>query len=321
MRILVTGGAGYIGSNLVDALLSDGHAVIVVDNLSTGTIANIEHLLGNERFRFLNDTILNEELVDRLVADVDQVYHLAAVAGVRHIVSHPLQGIRTNIAGTEIVLNQARRHWKRTVIASSSEVYGKNPRLPWSEEDDCVLGPTTVSRWSYALSKSIDEHCALAHARDGFPVSIVRYFNSYGPRIAPNGYGSVVARFISQALSRQPMTVHGNGDQSRCFTYIDDTVRGTILAGTVPEAVGQVFNVGANRETTITFLAELIRDMVGSDSEIVSQPYQLAYGDQFEDTHRRVPDVSRAVEVLGFRAETSLEVGLEATIDWFRRSA
>ena len=321
MRILVTGGAGYIGSNLVDALLSDGHAVIVVDNLSTGTIANIEHLLGNERFRFLNDTILNKELVDRLVADVDQVYHLAAVAGVKHIVSDPLQGIRTNIAGTEIVLNQAHRHWKRTVIASSSEVYGKNPRLPWSEEDDCVLGPTTVSRWSYALSKSIDEHCALAHARDGFPVSIVRYFNSYGPRIAPNGYGSVVARFISQALSRQPMTVHGNGDQSRCFTYIDDTVRGTILAGTVPEAVGQVFNVGANRETTITFLAELIRDMVGSDSEIVSQPYQLAYGDQFEDTHRRVPDVSRAVEVLGFRAETSLEVGLEATIDWFRRSA
>jgi UDP-glucose 4-epimerase len=262
MRILVTGGAGYIGSNLVDTLLSSGHFVSVVDNLSTGKIANIQHLLGHERFRFVNDTILNEELMDRLVADADQVYHLAAVAGVKYVIEDPLHGIRTNIAGTELVLNKARRHWKRTVIASSSEVYGKSPNLPWSEEDDCILGPTTVSRWSYALSKSVDEHCALAHARDGFPVSIVRYFNSYGLRIDPNGYGSVVARFISQAMSGQAITVYGDGHQTRCFTYIDDTVRGTILAGTVPEAIGKVFNVGANRETTITELAELVRDLV-----------------------------------------------------------
>ena len=158
MRILVTGGAGYIGSNLVDALLSGGHTVTVVDNLSTGRIANIRHVLDHERFRFVNDTILNEELMERLVADVDQVYHLAAVAGVKYVLDDPLNGIQTNIAGTEIVLNTARRHWRRIVIASSSEVYGKNPNLPWSEEDDCVLGPTTVSRWSYALSKSIDEH-------------------------------------------------------------------------------------------------------------------------------------------------------------------
>ena len=320
MRILVTGGVGYIGSNLVDALLSSGHAVAVVDNLSTGRVANIQHLMGHERFRFINDTILNEELMDRLVADVDQIYHLAAVAGVKYVVEDPLNGIQTNVAGTESVLNAARRHWKRTVIASSSEVYGKNPNLPWSEEDDCVVGPTTVSRWSYALCKSIDEHCALAHARDGFPVSIVRYFNSYGPRIAPDGYGSVVARLISQALSGQPLTVHGDGHQSRCFTYVDDTVRGTILAGTTPDAVGKVFNVGANRETTINALAELIRDLVGSDVEIVNVPYQQVFGDQFEDTRRRVPDISRAVEVLGFRAETPLEDGLKATISWFRRA-
>ena len=320
MRVLVTGGAGYIGSNLADTLLSAGHRVTVLDNLSTGRMANIQHLLGHERFRFVKDTILKEELVDSLVAEVDQVYHLAAVVGVKHVVDDPLQNIRTNVAGTEVVLDQARRHRKRIVIASSSEVYGKNPRLPWSEEDDCVLGPTTVSRWSYALSKSIDEHCALAHARDGFPASVVRYFNSYGPRMAPNGYGSVVARFISQALSGQPITVHGDGRQSRCFTYVDDTVRGTILAGTAPEAVGRVFNIGADREISITDLAKLVRALVGSDSEIVSIPYQRVYGDRFEDTRRRVPDVSRAFKVLGFQAETPLEDGLEATIAWFRHA-
>jgi UDP-glucose 4-epimerase len=320
MRILVTGGAGYIGSNLVDALLSKGHSVSVVDNLSTGRISNIQHLLGHERFCFVNDTILNDELMDRLITDVDQVYHLAAVAGVKHVVDNPLQGIRTNIAGTELVLDKARRHWKRTVIASSSEVYGKSPNLPWSEEDDCLLGPTTVRRWSYALSKSVDEHCALAHARDGFPVSVVRYFNSYGPRMNPNGYGSVVARFVSQAISGQPITVYGDGNQTRCFTYIADTVRGTMLAGTVPEGIGKVFNIGANWETTTTALAELVRDLVGSDSDIVNVPYQRVFGERFEDTRHRVPDIRRAAEILGFRAETPLKDGLEATIAWFRQA-
>jgi len=320
MRILVTGGAGYIGSNLVDALLSDGHSVTVVDNLSTGRIANIQHLLDHERFRFVNDTILNERLMDRLIADTNQVYHLAAVAGVRYVVDDPLQGVKTNVAGTELVLHHARRYWKRTVIASSSEVYGKNPNLPWSEEDDCLLGPTNVSRWSYALSKAIDEHCALAHARDGFAVSIVRYFNSYGPRLDANGYGSVVARFINQALAGQPITVYGDGLQTRCFTYITDTVRGTVLAGTVPEATGKVFNIGADSEITIAALAELVRTLVGSDSAIVNVPFEDVFGNRFEETRRRVPDIRRAAGVLGFRAATPLEDGLRATIDWFRQA-
>jgi UDP-glucose 4-epimerase len=320
MRILVTGGAGYIGSNLVDALLNDGHSVTVVDNLSTGKVANIQHLLDHEQFKFVNDTILNQDLMDRLIRSADQVYHLAAVVGVKNVVDQPLQGIQTNIAGTEIVLNLAHRYWKRTVLASSSEVYGKNPRLPWSEEDDCLLGPTTVSRWSYALSKAIDEHCALAHAQEGFPVSVVRYFNSYGPRIHPNGYGSVVARFITQALSGQPITVYGDGQQTRCFTYIADTVRGTMLAGMVPEAVGMVFNIGANQETTIAELAKLVRDLIGSDSDIVNVPYERVFGDRFEDTPRRLPDIRRAVETLGFRAQTPIEEGLSATIAWFRQT-
>lgn len=320
MKILVTGGAGYIGSNLVDALRAGGHEIVVVDNLFTGKIANIQHLLGHERFQFVEDTILNEALMDRLIADVDQVYHLAALVGVKYLVDDPLHGIETNIGGTHIVLEKAYKYGKRTVVASSSEVYGKNPNLPWAEEDDCLLGPTTVRRWSYALSKAIDEHYALAYASKGFPISVVRYFNSYGPRLDPKGYGSVIAKFISQARLGQPMTVFDNGEQTRCFTYVDDTVRGTILAGTVPEAIGKVFNIGANRETRIVDLACLIRDLVGSASEIIKVPYSDVFGTDFEETRRRVPDIRRAAETIGFRAETSLEEGLAKTLDWFRRT-
>jgi UDP-glucose 4-epimerase len=320
MKILVTGGAGYVGSNLVDALMADDHEVSVVDNLSTGKIGNIQHLLGHERFRFVNDTILNEGLMDRLIAGVDQVYHLAARVGVKYVVDDPLNGIQTNIAGTEVVLAKAFKYWKRTVVASSSEVYGKNPKVPWAEEDDSLLGPTIVNRWSYALSKAIDEHCALAYAGRGLPVSIVRYFNSYGPRLDPRGYGSVIARFIIQARMGRPITMFDNGQQTRCFTYAADTIRGTILAGTINGAVGKVFNIGTNRETRIIELAQMVRDCVGSDSEIISVPYQDAFGKNFEEARRRVPDTRRATEILGFTAEIPLEEGIERTMIWFQET-
>ncbi len=320
MKILVTGGAGYIGSHLVDALIAGGHQVTVVDNLSTGQIANVRHLLDHDRFHLVDDTILDEALMDRLIAGVDQVYHLAAVVGVTYVLQDPVQGIHVNVRGTEVVLEKAFKYGKPTVIASSSEVYGKSPRVPWSEEDDCLIGPTTVRRWFYALSKAIDEHCALAYAARGLPVSVVRYFNSYGPRLDPRGYGSVIARFISQARLGQPITVYGDGQQTRCFTYIDDTVRGTLLAGTVAEAAGQVFNIGADREIRIVDLAYRIRDLVGSDSQVVQVPYDQTFGDRFEETRRRVPDVRRARQVLGFLAETPLEAGLAKTIAWFEEA-
>jgi UDP-glucose 4-epimerase len=318
MRVLVTGGAGYIGSHLVDALIKRGDEVLVVDNLSTGKIENIRHLLGHPAFHFINDTILNEPLLERFVASMDRIFHLAAAVGVRNILQDPLAAINTNVRGTEVVLGLAFKYWKRVVIASTSEIYGKASHVPFHEDDDRVLGSTGVARWSYSMSKAIDEHFAFAYAAKGLSVSIVRYFNSYGPRLDERGYGSVVANFIRQALRGEPLTVHGDGKQTRCFTYIEDTVAGTLLAGEVKGAIGEAFNIGSTTETSILDLAKVIKRITRSKSPIQFQTYEAYYGEGFEDTRRRVPSGEKAKRLLGFTPKVNLEIGLKKTIAWCR---
>jgi UDP-glucose 4-epimerase len=317
MRILITGGAGFIGSNLADALMAEGHEVTVLDNLSVGKVANITHHLESDRFHFVNDSILNVATLERLVRQVDLVFHLAAVVGVKYVVEDPLGAVITNVRGTENVLELAYKYWAKAVVASSSEIYGKSTAVPLTEDGDRLLGPTTVERWSYSDAKAIDEYFAFAYARKGLPVTVVRYFNAYGPRLDPLGYGSVVARFITQALRSEPITVYADGQQTRCFTYVEDTVRGPILAAGARDAVGQVFNIGSDHEINIGELASLICTLTGSKSETVHMPYASAYGPHFEETRRRVPDVTRAKEVLGFEARTPLKEGLQRTLEWF----
>ncbi len=317
-RVLVTGGAGFIGSHLVDALLEQGDTVTVLDDLSTGAEANLREVIGRAGLRVIRGSVLDPAIVDRLVADAETVYHLAAAVGVRNIVARPLDSLITNVRGTEIVFEAAFRHGVRVLLASTSEVYGKSDQLPFRETGDRVLGPTWVHRWGYATSKAIDEHLAFAYADRGLRVSVVRYFNAYGPRIDEQGYGSVIARFAGQALRGEPLTVHGDGQQSRCFTFVSDTVRGTILAGTRDEALGQVLNIGRGAEVTIADLAERVRRIIGSRSAVTMVPYESYYPKGFEDTRRRVPDTTRASELLGFTAAVDLDDGLARTLEWCR---
>jgi len=319
-KALVTGGAGVIGSHLADKLLARGYDVTVIDNLTTGKVANIEENIGRPDFHFLNNTIMNEKLMEELIRDCTIVYHLAASVGVKYIVDDPLQGILTNVKGTEIVLDLAFKYWKRVLFASSSEIYGRSENVPFAEDSERILGATTVDRWSYSTAKAVDEHMCFAYAHKGLPVSIVRYFNAYGPRIDERGYGSVVAKFISQALRNEPITIHGDGKQTRCFTYIEDTIKGTILAGEKKESIGHVFNIGNNRESTIAEIAEMIVSLTGSTSKITYVPYEKAYGERYEDTRRRMPDISKAKQFLGFEPAVPLEEGLKRTIEWAKEN-
>ena len=318
---LITGGAGFIGSHLADALLAQGHTVLVLDNLSTGRRENIAHLVGHPKFRFACAPVEESVVLDRLAAESRVIFHLAAAVGVKLIVERPVHTIKTNIRGTELVLDAACRYGCRVVLASSSEVYGKGTKVPFSEDDDVLLGPTTKSRWAYAASKMIDEHLALAFAAErGLEVVCARLFNTVGPRQSGQ-YGMVVPRLVRQAVRGEPLTVYGDGRQSRCFCDVRDVVRALIgLAGRA-EAAGRVFNVGSTEEISILGLAQRILKLSRSASPIRLVPFQEAYAPGFEDMQRRVPDITRIHELLRWRPRHRLEATLKAVLAHERQAA
>jgi len=318
MNALITGGAGFIGSHLTEALIADGHNVTVIDDLSTGQVKNLAAVAGSPRLRTRWASIVEDERLPELVDEADIVYHLAAAVGVRLILERPVETIETNILGTDRVLRCAAKGLKRVVIASTSEVYGKNESAPFKEDDDCVLGPTVKSRWSYACSKAIDEFLGLAYVRSaGLPAVVVRYFNTIGPRQVGR-YGMVVPRFVRQALKSEPITVYGDGEQSRSFTDVADTVRATMALSMSAAAVGGVFNIGNGHEITVNELAARVKTLTGSTSPIVHVPYEQAYEAGFEDTRRRVPDIQKLRATIGFAPEFDLDASLRKVIAYHR---
>lgn len=309
-RALITGGMGFIGSHLAGALLAAGYSVTCIDDLSTGRFENIEHLLPNPRFRYVIETIMNESLMDRLISESDIVFHLAAAVGVKLIVERPVEVIQKNVVGTGIVLHIAARYRRKVLIASSSEIYGKSEDVPFREESDRILGPTTNNRWSYSDSKAIAEFLALAHHKEKrLPVLIVRLFNTIGPR-QTGQYGMVVPTFVRQAILGEPITVYGDGTQTRCFCNVRDIVEGILRLAEHPDAVGEIFNLGSTDEITIKDLAQKVKAITQSQSEIVFLPYDLAYEKGFEDMRRRVPDISKAKRLVGFSPRVTLEESL-----------
>jgi UDP-glucose 4-epimerase len=319
MRVLITGGAGFVGSHLSEALLERGDEVFILDNLSTGSIENVVHLKTNPRFHYTIDTVANEPVLAELIDRCDIVVHLAAAVGVKLIVEQPVHTIETNVHGTEVVLKHANKKKKLVLIASTSEVYGKSADVPFREEADLVLGPTSKHRWAYACSKMIDEFLALAYWKERkLPVIVVRLFNTVGPR-QTGQYGMVIPNFVRQALAGQPITVFGDGTQSRSFTYVGDVVKAMVALIDEPRAVGQVFNIGNGNEISIGDLAAKVKQMTGSSSEIVTVPYEKAYEAGFEDMPRRVPDISRIKSLVGYAPTVELDETLRRVIEHFRQ--
>lgn len=319
MRVLITGGAGFIGSHLAEKHLERGDEVDIIDDLSTGSMNNIEHIKRHPRFHYHLDSVTNQQLTAELVDLADQIYHLAAAVGVKLIVESPVRTIETNIRGTEIVLHHAAKKRKRILITSTSEVYGKTVKVPFSEDDDLVMGATDKGRWSYACSKAIDEFLAIAYWKEkGVPTVIARLFNTVGPR-QTGQYGMVIPNLVDQALTGRPLTVFGDGTQSRCFTHVSDVVGALMKLIEHPQAVGEVYNIGSTTEVTIGQLAERIKTLTASSSPIVRIPYEEAYEGGFEDMQRRVPDIAKIGALIGYRPTHSLEEILQSVID-FRRS-
>ncbi len=320
MRVLITGGAGFVGSHLCEAFLNRGDEVFVVDNLSTGSFDNIAHLKGTPGFGYVIGSVEDEPLLAEHIDRADVVVHLAAAVGVKLIVEQPVHTIETNVHGTEVVLRIASKKKKLVVIASTSEVYGKSTTVPFSEDADLVLGPSSKHRWAYACSKLIDEFLALAYWKERkLPVIVVRLFNTVGPR-QTGQYGMVIPNFVRQALAGEPITVFGDGTQSRSFTYVGDVVRALVSLIDEPRAVGQVFNIGNGYEISIGDLAEKIKGMTGSGSEIVRIPYDQAYESGFEDMPRRVPDIARIHALTGYKPTVELDEILERVIAHFRQN-
>jgi len=315
VKVLITGGGGFIGSHLADALLERGDEVFA---LEAGGTRKVRHLLGHPRFRIVRDSVLSLDILDSLIAQVDVVYHLAAVIGVEHYVGDPYEVLNVNVNGTQNVLKVAFKYGRKVVFASTSEVYGRNPKLPWSEDDDRVLGSTRIDRWCYSTSKAVGEHFCFAYHGLGLPVTVVRYFNIYGPRLDKIDVGRVITIFMGQLLRGEPLTVIGDGSQTRCFTYVDDAIHATVRAGTRPNTNGEIFNIGTVEETSILDLAKAMIKLSGSKSTIKLVPQEQVYGSSYEDIGRRVPDVKRMQDVLGVIAETPLDEGLAKTIEWFR---
>ena len=320
---LITGGAGFIGSHLAATLLARGDSVTVIDDLSTGSFANIEHLTGNPRFRFAIESITNEVVLDRLASECNVIYHLAAAVGVQLIIQQPVHTIETNVMGTEAVFKAALRYRAKVLVASTSEVYGKSGRVPFAEDDDITLGPTSRNRWAYAATKMVDEFLALAYHREhGLPVVIFRLFNTVGPR-QTGRYGMVIPRFVRQALAGEPLTVYGDGSQSRCFCNVSDSVRAIAGLAEAPDAVGRVFNIGSTEEVTILELARRTLALASDGDDNWQQQirfisYEDAYALGFEDMQRRVPDISRIGQTIGWSPRIPLDTTLQQVIDFVK---
>lgn len=315
---LITGGAGFIGSYLAEKLLADGYTVTIVDDLSTGRLENIAALETNPGFRSVIEDIRNLQVMDRLVSECDVIFHMAAAVGVEKIISQPIATIEINIGGTEVVLQTARRYRKKVLLASTSEVYGKGVRFPFSEDDDTLMGPTIRSRWSYAASKAIDEFLGLAYHKEvGLPVVIFRLFNTVGPRQSGQ-YGMVLPRFVQSALTGKPINVYGDGQQSRCFCNVRDAVKAIVALAQVDDAVGQVYNIGSQEEVSILELAQRVKARAGSESEIRFVPYEQAYESGFEDFRRRVPNIAKIQAAIAWQPTTTLNETIDQIIYDYR---
>ncbi len=316
MRVLITGGAGFLGSHLTDGFIERGDEVFVLD---TGSIAKVRHLLDHPRFHYVHDSVFNLELIDSLTGKVDLIYHLAAVVGVEHYVGDPYETLNVNVNGTQNILKAAYKYNKRLVFSSTSEVYGRNPKVPWKEDDDRVLGATTVDRWCYSTSKAVGEHFCFAYHKLGLPVTVVRYFNIYGPRLDKLDVGRLFTIFMGQLLRGADLTVVGDGQQTRSFTYVTDAIAATMEAGLKPEADGQAINIGSDVETSVLEFAQMMLELFGSNrSKIKFVRQEEVYGNSYEDIPRRVPDNTKMRTLLGCTPKVLLRDGLARTIEWFR---